>query len=135
MASRIDQEVAKALAAAQGNRQLAQQVLLKNVLSDDELLRELIAPFLKAVTAQAIDRALRGTAQPVAKSAAPTPDRISPATAAKAAALLGGKYNPMKATQDVGLAPPPKRPAASARHVSTMKLLAAAFQYKRGERV
>lgn len=125
MAGRIDLEVKKALILAQGGRLQAQKELLKVVLADEELLRELVAPFLKAITAQAIDRALRDQQGPLAVNAKA---KDTPAVKA-AAAALGGSYNPMKAA-DTTL-----RPTASARHVSTLKLLAAAYQAKRGEQV
>ena len=132
MAGRIDLEVKKALILAQGSRAQAQKELLKIVLSDEELLRELVAPFLKAITAQAIDRALRAQLGPLAVSTKSPPDTEA---VKAAAAVLGSGYNPMKAATAAAAPSTPQRPAASARHVSTLKLLAAAYQVKRGEQV
>jgi hypothetical protein len=129
MAGRIDLEVKKALTQSKGDRLTAQKELLRAVLADDELLRELVAPFLKPITAQAIDRALREVAGPVPVAAKP----LSPEAKA-AASKLGAGYNPMKAAKQAEVVAP-KRPAASSRHVSTLKLLAAAYQVKRGESV
>lgn len=130
MAGRIDIEVQKALAKAKGNKLLAQKELISGILRDDELLRELVAPFLKPITAQAIERGLNAaTARP-----APRPLGASLSSAAKAIAKdLKAGYNPMRAT--LGTDPQlGERPAASGRHVSTLKLLAKAYEVKRGQK-
>ncbi len=132
MPTRLEYTVKKILASAKGNRQLAQRSLIETALDDEMLLRELVAPFLKAIASQAIDRELASS------SAAPraTVSNIGLGNVARKAvpADLRAGYNPMRAAknipQDLG-----KRPEASPRHVSTMKLLAAAFQVKRGQGV
>ena len=132
MPTRLEYTVKKILASAKGNRQLAQRTLIETALDDEMLLRELVAPFLKAIASQAIDRELSSS------SAAPraTVSNIGLGNVARKAvpADLRAGYNPMRAAknipQDLG-----KRPEASPRHVSTMKLLAAAFQVKRGQGV
>jgi hypothetical protein len=122
MAGRTDLEAQKALQMAKGDKLLAQKELLKQALGNDELLRELVAPYLKGITAQAIERVSRGAVSaPSASPAKPVPVE------------LAAKYNPMRAAEAAAEAP--RRPVASSRHVSTLKLLAAAYQAKRGERV
>lgn len=132
MSDRVDKAIAAALLAAKGNATLAQKALVTSALEDDQLLRELVAPYLKPIVAQAIERATR-VARPVAKSAPLPAKALSPAAKAILADLNAG-YNPMKAAISASIAPP-SRPPASGRHVSTLKLIAAAYQAKRGERV
>ncbi len=121
MAGRISQQVEQALRQAEGDQTLAQKLLLKAALADEELLRELVAPYLKGITAQAV----------LAAGAGATP---LPPSKARAAMKPAEKYNPMRASA-LSAAPVTPRPAASSRHVSTLKLLAAAYQAKRGEKV
>ncbi len=130
MAGRITIEAHNALAKANGNKTLAQKELITAVLRDDELLRELVAPFLKPIAAQAIERALHG--EPTARKAPPPPLGPSLSGAAKAIAKdLRAGYNPMRAMSgsdpELGV-----RPEASGRHVSTLKLLAKVYEIKRG---
>lgn len=131
MAGRVTTEVQKALAKANGNKTLAQRELIAAVLRDDELMRELIAPFLKPIVAQAIERTLNAsTKRPVA---APLGRTLGSAAKGAARDLRAG-YNPMRAPSgnepELGA-----RPEASGRHISTLKLLARAFEIKRGHKV
>jgi hypothetical protein len=125
MPNRVEQMAEKALRASDGDKLLAQKELLKAVLANDELLREMVAPFLKGITAQAIERVAGGNIPLTATKTA--------SKAKNAPAELTAKYNPMRAAQMAETAP--ARPTASPRHVSTLKLLAAAYQAKRGEKV
>jgi len=132
MAGRVEIEVQKAIARSNGNKTLAQKELITAVLRDDELLRELVAPFLKPIAAQAIERAVHGS-QPSRQSpgAAPLGASLSGTARAIAKDLRAG-YNPMRAMSgnDPALG---ARPEASGRHVSTLKLLARVYEIKRGQ--
>lgn len=128
MSGRVDLEVQKALAKAKGNKLLAQKELVSAVLNDDDLLRELVAPFLKPITAQAIERTLNAASRPPA--ARSLGGSLSGAAKVIAKELKAG-YNPMRST--LGNDPQAgTRPPASSRHVSTLKLLAKAYEMKRG---
>lgn len=135
MAGRVDLEVLKALSRSGGNKALAQKELITALLRDDELLRELVAPYLKAITAQAIERGLnrptREQQPPSSAGASTAVPGLSGAARAIAKDLRAG-YNPMRATSGndptIGA-----RPAASGRHVSTLKLLARVYEVKRGQ--
>lgn len=129
MAGRISLEVQKAMAKANGNKTLAQKELITAVLHDDELLRELVAPYLKALAAQAIEREMAGGARPAAASGVAS---AMSSTAKAIAKELRAGYNPMRAMagNDPQLG---TRPEASGRHISTLKLLARVYEIKRGQ--
>ena len=127
MAERLDRAVRLALAGAGSNKLQAQKELARLALADDQLLKELVAPFLKPIVAQVVERAVRETSSP---ARAPLPG-LSKSLAGMGDMTAG--YNPMQAA--LAATDAPKRPDASARHVSTLKLLAAAYAVKRGERV
>ena len=131
MAGRIEIEVQKALIKSNGNKMLAQKELIAAVLRDDELLRELVAPFLKPIAAQAIERSLNAQTIKPPAGAAPLGPSLSGAAKAIAKDLRAG-YNPMRAMSgnDPMLG---ARPEASGRHVSTLKLLARVYEIKRGQ--
>lgn len=82
-------KIREALKAAQGSRSQAQRVLIAWALDDEQLLRGLCKPFLKAIAGSAVDRVARGgsitTATPapgqgVVKSGRPStgPKKLSP---------------------------------------------------------
>ncbi|MFY8095090.1 MAG: hypothetical protein ACOVN0_16545 [Niveispirillum sp.] len=82
-------KIREALKAAQGSRSQAQRVLIAWALDDEQLLRGLCKPFLKAIAGSAVDRVARGggisTATPapgqgVVRSARPGtgPKKLSP---------------------------------------------------------
>lgn len=128
MTTRLDDVARGALAANGGNRALAQRELVRRVLADDQLLRELTAPVLQALALKKVEQVATGRGTPAAAGAS--------ATLAGRLALppdLRAGYNPMRATAFAAEAP--RRPPASPRHVSTLKLLAAAYAIKRGEPV
>lgn len=136
MAGQLESEVRKILGNAQGNKALAQRELITAVLRDDELLRELAAPYLKAMTMQAIERA-SGVSSIRASGAGQTRSEAGTASAPLSA---GGRavikdlqagYNPMRAASgsDPALG---ARPEASGRHISTLKLLAKVYEIRRG---
>lgn len=129
MSERVNKAISAALQAAKSNPTLAQKALITAALEDDQLLRELVAPYLKPIVAQAIERATRA---PRPAAAAPASKTLSTTAKAILADLRAG-YNPMKAAVSASEALP-QRPSASGRHVSTLKLIAAAYQVKRGER-
>ncbi len=99
MPTRLEYTVKKILASAKGNRQLAQRSLIETALDDEMLLRELVAPFLKAIASQAIDRELASS------SAAPraTVSNIGLGNVARKAvpADLRAGYNPMRAAKNI----------------------------------
>lgn len=128
MSERVNKAISAALQAAKSNPTLAQKALITAALEDDQLLRELVAPYLKPIVAQAIERATRAPRP----AAAPASGPLSTTAKAILADLRAG-YNPMKAAVSASEALP-QRPNASGRHVSTLKLIAAAYQVKRGER-
>lgn len=132
MAGRVENEVQKALVKAKGNKTLAQKELITAVLRDDELLRELVAPFLKPIATQAIERVVHASTAATRKPAgAPLGPSLSGAAKAIAKDLRAG-YNPMRAMSgsdaDLGV-----RPEASGRHISTLRLLAKVYEIKRGQ--
>lgn len=53
-------KIREALKAAQGSRAQAQRVLIAWALDDEQLLRGLCKPFLKAIAGSAVDRVARG---------------------------------------------------------------------------
>jgi len=72
--SYVETKVREALVAARGSRAVAQQMLMTWAEADDRLLRGLARPFLKAVTAAAVEGAVRrgaGTSDGASRSAAP----------------------------------------------------------------
>lgn len=82
-------KIREALKAAQGSRSQAQRVLIAWALDDEQLLRGLCKPFLKAIAGSAVDRVARGGAittatpapgQGVVRSARPStgPKKLSP---------------------------------------------------------
>lgn len=82
-------KIREALKAAQGNRAQAQRVLITWALDDEQLLRGLAKPFLKAIVGSAVDRVARGggitTASPApgqgiqrAAKPQPGPKKLSP---------------------------------------------------------
>lgn len=129
MSERTNKAIAAALLAAKGNTILAQKALAVAVLEDELLLREFVAPYLKPILAQAIERATR----PPRVESPQAAKTLSGAAKAIISDLRAG-YNPMKASVAASVAPP-SRPTASGRHVSTLKLIAAAYQVKRSERI
>lgn len=82
-------KIREALKAAQGSRSQAQRVLIAWALDDEQLLRGLCKPFLKAIAGSAVDRVARGGAittatpapgQGVVRAARPSagPKKLSP---------------------------------------------------------
>lgn len=82
-------KIREALKVAQGSRAQAQRVLITWALDDEQLLRGLCKPFLKAIAGSAVDRVARGgsitTASPapgqgVVRSSKPTggPKKLPP---------------------------------------------------------
>lgn len=123
MTTRLDEAAHRALATTGGNRAQAQRELVRHVLADDQLLRELVAPFLPALVLKKIEQVMKSGES----STQGTMGRlVLPPN-------LQAGYNPMRATALAAEAP--RRPPASPRHVSTLKLLAAAYAVKRGEPV
>ncbi len=64
-------KIREALKAAQGSRSQAQRVLIAWALDDEQLLRGLCKPFLKAIAGSAVDRVARGGG--AAPTAVPAP--------------------------------------------------------------
>ena len=72
--SYLDGKVREALLAAKGSRTLAQNTLIIWALKDDKLLRLMIRPFLKAISGDAIARAIkRGVTVPGLNNPPPKP--------------------------------------------------------------
>lgn len=69
--SYVETKVREALVAARGSRAVAQQMLMTWAEADDRLLRGLARPFLKAVTAAAVEGAVRRGAGPSAGASRP----------------------------------------------------------------
>ncbi len=143
MADRLDALIKSLLAAAGDNAHLAQRELIKRVMANDMLLRELVAPFLAPIALKRIERVkgqtLRVGLPPLKVSAHPSiaseqdPSSSVLSTNKAGLQLQSPGYNPMVASTSLQEAP--ARPSASSRHISTIKLLAAAYAVKRGERV
>lgn len=139
-------KIREALAAAEGSRARAHRLLLGWAVSDDRLLKGLVAPFLKAIVTAAIDKAARhsrgggpelspealdrvldhmaarqaGPARaPAARRPAGSPAPASPIPAQVAPGLSLGTLN----------APPPTK--AGEGHVQTIKALALMYQRRR----
>lgn len=94
-------KIREALKAAQGSRSQAQRVLIAWALDDEQLLRGLCKPFLKAIAGSAVDRVARGgsitTAAPapgqgVVRAARPPsgPKKLSPQMMDAIIARMGG---------------------------------------------
>ncbi|AUN33341.1 hypothetical protein [Niveispirillum cyanobacteriorum] len=124
-------KIREALKAAQGSRSQAQRVLIAWALDDEQLLRGLCKPFLKAIAGSAVDRVARGgsitTAAPapgqgVVRAARPStgPKKLSPQMMDAIIARMG--------TGGGGTAPPPDDGQEQA---DNLKALAAAFTQRK----
>ena len=131
MPTRLELEALKMLEKYQRNRALALRGLVAQVLQDEKLLQELVAPVLPSLAGRLIDRLMTGETAPAARpnvSAQPATRVTHPLPVEPAG------YNPMRATVAAAQIPDlPPRPQASTRHVRTLELLAAAYRVKRGE--
>lgn len=123
-------KIREALKAAQGSRSQAQRVLIAWALDDEQLLRGLCKPFLKAIAGSAVDRVARGgsvtTAAPapgqgVVRAARPSsgPKKLSPQMLDAIIARMG---------TGGGGAPPPDDGHEQA---DNLKALAAAFTQRK----
>lgn len=124
-------KIREALKAAQGSRSQAQRVLIAWALDDEQLLRGLCKPFLKAIAGSAVDRVARGgsitTAAPapgqgVVRAARPStgPKKLSPQMMDAIIARMG--------TGSGGAAPAPDDGQEQA---DNLKALAAAFTQRK----
>lgn len=122
-------KIREALKAAQGSRSQAQRVLIAWALDDEQLLRGLCKPFLKAIAGSAVDRVARGTGmtsaapapgQGVVRAARPQsgPKKLSPQMLDAIIARMG---------TGGGAAPPPAEDHSE--QAGNLKALAAAFQH------
>ena len=127
--------VREALKAAGGSRSQAQRVLIAMALDDEQLLRGLCQPFLKAIAASAVERVVRD-AKPISG-----PIRTAPPSAARGGLrpqkkLSGAALDALVANMGRGAAPAPLAKADSAAEATpdqanAMKALAAAFKDRR----
>lgn len=124
-------KIREALKAAQGSRSQAQRVLIAWALDDEQLLRGLCKPFLKAIAGSAVDRVARGgsitTAVPapgqgVVRAARPSsgPKKLSPQMMDAIIARMG--------TGGGGASAPPDDGQEQA---DNLKALAAAFTQRK----
>src|SRR6185369_17799983 len=116
MKSRTEILAAEALKAAAGNIPVAEAKLIKELLADQQLLIEAVAPYLKPIATRLLEKARR-------PATPPTKAGSGGGIALQAIAEKPG-YNPMVA-EKAG-----DRPQASSRHVQTMELLAASYRSK-----
>lgn len=139
-------KIREALTAAQGSRPQAQRVLMAWALEDDQLLRGLCRPFLKAIAGSAIERVARGAAVPTPRpsatgSRAPAPGKggraLTPQMLDAIISRMGGAQ-PAPAPQT--MRDVLRRPAAAPdtpgqdddpRQAESLKALAAAFRDRR----
>jgi hypothetical protein len=122
-------KIREALNAGQGSRAQAQRILIAWALDDEQLLRGLCKPFLKAIAASAVDRLARPTAlqpalapgQGIARSTKPTtgPKKLSPHMLDAIIARMGGGAGEAQAAQ------------AGAEQADNLKTLAAAFHTRK----
>lgn len=135
MPSRLELEALKMLEKYQRNRALALRGLVAQVLQDEKLLQELVAPVLPSLAGRLIDRLISGEGGLGARPAARPSVSAQPATrVTQPLPVEPAGYNPMRATVAAAQIPDlPPRPQASTRHVRTLELLAAAYRVKRGE--
>jgi hypothetical protein len=149
-------KIREALAAAEGSRARAHRLLLGWAVSDDRLLKGLVAPFLKAIVTAAIDKAARHSRAGAPELSPEALDRVldqmaarqagpSRAPAARRAALPPAAVppaappaarpveTPAQLAPGISLgtlnAPPPTK--AGDRHVQTIKALALMYQKRR----
>lgn len=115
MKSRTEIAAAEALKAAAGNMPVAEAKLIQELLRDQQLLIEAVAPYLKPIATRLIDRARRPLA---------APKRATGSGIALNAIAEQPGYNPMLA-EKAG-----DRPPASVRHVKTMEFLASSYRRK-----
>lgn len=124
-------KIREALKAAQGSRSQAQRVLIAWALDDEQLLRGLCKPFLKAIAGSAVDRVARGgsitTAAPapgqgVARAARPStgPKKLSPQMMDAIIARMGTGGGGAAAPSDDGQ-----------EQADNLKALAAAFTQRK----
>lgn len=126
----------EAMAAAKGSRSLAQNLLMNWAASDERLLRGMAQPFLKAITAAALEGALRRASVPAGTSMATGGKRLSRDALEQVLSRMGeepppppSSRSPMRSATmsvDRGMAAPD-----GASHEDAMKTLAKAFAAKK----
>ncbi|MFV3073587.1 hypothetical protein [Niveispirillum fermenti] len=124
-------KIREALKVAQGSRAQAQRVLITWALDDEQLLRGLCKPFLKAIAGSAVDRVARGggaaapvspaPGQGIARSARPAggPKKLSPQMMDAIIARMGTGGTP------------PKPDDGAPDQADNLKALAAAFTQRK----
>ncbi|QJE72946.1 hypothetical protein HHL28_07465 [Aerophototrophica crusticola] len=120
-------KIREALAAAQGSRAQAQRILVAWALDDDQLLRGLCKPFLRAIAGSAIASAAKG--QPAPASVTPAPGQ---------GITRGAKPAPRKLPPQMldaiiarmGTQQPEPTPPEGGEQAESLKTLAAAFKRK-----
>jgi len=121
MKKRIESVAAEALAAAAGNMPVAEAKLIRQLLHDQQLLVEAVAPYLRPIALQLLERAQRPAGAKMGKVAIKAAGE--PHLSLRAMAEAPG-YNPMQAEKSG------PRTAASSRHVQNIQMLAAAYRSK-----
>lgn len=131
-------KIREALKAAGGSRGQAQRILVAMALEDEQLLRGLAKPFLKAIAGSAIERVARDIrpAATTRTASAPPPTASGGLRAAGSRRLSGAALDALVARmgQDDGAAPLAKADSAAEitpDQASAMKTLAAAFRTRR----
>lgn len=125
-------KIREALKVAQGSRAQAQRVLIAWALDDEQLLRGLCKPFLKAIAGSAVDRVARGGgATPVSVSPAPGQGIARAARPASGPKKLSPQMmDAIIARMGTG-APPPKPDDETPDQADNLKALAAAFTQRK----
>ena len=134
-------KVREALKAAGGSRGQAQRILTAMALDDEQLLRGLAQPFLKAIVASAIERAVRGAAstRPAASPSSPVAPGAPVLRSTQmrsqrklSAAALDALVSQMGQAAPAAPAPKTAAPADDAAdQANALKALAAAFRGRR----
>lgn len=129
-------KIREALKAAQGSRGQAQRVLIAWALDDEQLLRGLCKPFLKAIVGSAVDRVARGGG---VTTASPAPGQGISRASSGPKKLPPHMLDAIIARMGTGGGPAPSKPSSGptetggdgGEQADNLKALAAAFSQRR----
>lgn len=128
-------KIREALKAAQGSRSQAQRILTTWALDDEQLLRGLAKPFLKAIVGSAVDRVARGGGAVTTASPAPGQGiaRSARTTGSGPKKLPPHMLDAIIARMGTGGGPTPAAPAPEegGDQAGNLKALAAAFNQRK----
>lgn len=119
------EKIRDALVNNKGNANLAKAVLIRQLASDDKLLRELVAPFIDGIVAHAIEHYARAHGVPLVRQSPgakpkPVPQMLAPEQLDAVVAAMHKNAGPQDSAGLEGLLSKPDR----ARHADVMRSIA-----------